>query len=752
MDCCFNFNYKVDSIVNELKFLSSNYNRVASIAIPFISLHKKGAIASFAVMSSVQIYTNANELVRDLINKDVSSATEKVYRLTLIVSSVAFAILLPNVQLFLSAAYSSFHLINKLNHQIKNNELQKGLFTLIELINEITHVASVYYGGLGILATSLLVKTIVEFSTAYVNYYENGKTVEAVANCLMGLVRGYQGVAYAKSLYRNYYGQQLTDEILKEILDIHEKKIDQTQSKKNTLIIEDCTPSFKKIALAIKKIISTKEEKIEQLDLDHFLEERGISSHIKGLNLKKVSFLGWNFKHIKFSECNFWKCKFNQTTFEQTEITNSFLTKTVFIDSTIRNCIFSSCDFFDSSMIKSTITQTKFIASFLDNTCWNHSTLKDVCFEKSSLSYAHFFDAKAIQCRLKEMIDLTNCFLFEAESGFEIVGIKPTHDLPVVAMEWNFEYNGMMAPLIYEALNDSNVFSMRVDFSQLGVDVDQLQKEVSEAINSINEDVLSLPQEILIRSDENSEITKIQQMAAKIIRYSNGLSLPGGSDIEPEFYRKIRESRTYPEENYLRSICEFSLIDQAIKQRKPIMGTCRGSQIINVFLGGTLKQHIPGHYNVLQDIKAVEGSKWADQFKERLGEEFVGLAMHHQAADKMGEDLEVLYECEGIPKLYTSKDGLILGSQIHPEAYLYFKDESKIQAYLDEIKEFWMNLNKKHENGLIDKDKFNKLKDLIFIELEQTLKLKKTFQTNKEIYSIFIERIHKFMDESSKLD
>ncbi len=77
----------------------------------------------------------------------------------------------------------------------------------------------------------------------------------------------------------------------------------------------------------------------------------------------------------------------------------------------------------------------------------------------------------------------------------------------------------------------------------------------------------------------------------KYIDEADGILLPGGNDVNPLLYGEERKSHTMPPHDE-RDIFEMYLIDKAMERKLPILGICRGLQILNVKLGGTLYQDI----------------------------------------------------------------------------------------------------------------------------------------------------------------
>src|SRR6185369_3283672 len=85
---------------------------------------------------------------------------------------------------------------------------------------------------------------------------------------------------------------------------------------------------------------------------------------------------------------------------------------------------------------------------------------------------------------------------------------------------------------------------------------------------------------------------------AECVRRSDGVLLTGGEDIDPRIYSKtvadeLRNKITVTADGGRRDFRELLLIDEVFRQRKPLLAICRGHQVVNVALGGTLVVDIP---------------------------------------------------------------------------------------------------------------------------------------------------------------
>jgi len=160
----------------------------------------------------------------------------------------------------------------------------------------------------------------------------------------------------------------------------------------------------------------------------------------------------------------------------------------------------------------------------------------------------------------------------------------------------------------------------------------------------------------------------------------DGLVLAGGADIDPDGYGAERHPETLdtvPE----RDRFEIALVRAAIERDMPVLGICRGMQLINVALGGTLLQHLPevfGHHEHLRvagtfedsdhDVELRDGTLAARVTGER---HHVTKSHHHQGVQRAGRGLLVSGVCreDGLAEAIELPDRrFVLGVQWHPEA------------------------------------------------------------------------------------
>ena len=158
--------------------------------------------------------------------------------------------------------------------------------------------------------------------------------------------------------------------------------------------------------------------------------------------------------------------------------------------------------------------------------------------------------------------------------------------------------------------------------------------------------------------------------AAAVFPFAEALVLSGGSDMDPHIYGQ--ENQNSKDIDYSRDLFEMELIRLFYEGNKPILGICRGMQVVNVTFGGTL----------YQDIKKVNGENHMAPEKNHLIEieedslffKLIGTnyvftnSFHNQAVDKLGRDLRACaYSKDGTMEALEGTNGNILCVQWHPE-------------------------------------------------------------------------------------
>ena len=164
---------------------------------------------------------------------------------------------------------------------------------------------------------------------------------------------------------------------------------------------------------------------------------------------------------------------------------------------------------------------------------------------------------------------------------------------------------------------------------------------------------------------ENTEANRSALLAC------DGLLMPGGVDIEPARYGQETDEKC-GKIDLPRDAMEWWILDTFLPTEKPILGICRGIQMLNVFQGGTLHQHIDGHSDFksrstgCHNVTVVPGSKLDEIVKKQ---QLIVNSLHHQVVDALGKDLAICAVSEDgyVEAVVHTSHPFCLGVQWHPE-------------------------------------------------------------------------------------
>ena len=174
----------------------------------------------------------------------------------------------------------------------------------------------------------------------------------------------------------------------------------------------------------------------------------------------------------------------------------------------------------------------------------------------------------------------------------------------------------------------------------------------------------------IIPFNENEEVIKAQ------IEMVDGLLLSGGQDVAPKNYGEEPMPKLgdiFPE----RDDFEYGLLKAALEAKKPVLGICRGMQLINVYFGGSLYQDLKtkethSRKNGVDSVHSVKSIVKGNLFENLYGRGFYVNSAHHQGVKKLGEGLVSVLEAEdGVCEALLHKDLPIAATQFHPERMSY---------------------------------------------------------------------------------
>jgi putative glutamine amidotransferase len=183
---------------------------------------------------------------------------------------------------------------------------------------------------------------------------------------------------------------------------------------------------------------------------------------------------------------------------------------------------------------------------------------------------------------------------------------------------------------------------------------------------------------------EPLELDMERDAPQEVVRRAAGLMLTGGGDIDPSFYGEAPHE-TYQASEPGRDEYEMALVRAAMEARLPIFAICRGMQVLNVALGGTLIQDIPTMVNgaanhsvpeprfqIAHEVWVAKGSCLAKIMAEKLDGEICQVnSRHHQAVKNVAAGWEITGTAPDgvIEAMELPGDVFRLAVQWHPENF-----------------------------------------------------------------------------------
>jgi putative glutamine amidotransferase len=164
----------------------------------------------------------------------------------------------------------------------------------------------------------------------------------------------------------------------------------------------------------------------------------------------------------------------------------------------------------------------------------------------------------------------------------------------------------------------------------------------------------------------------------------DGVVVTGGHDVDPVLY--AAEPEVEPNHDPARDAFESAIIDEALRRRVPLLGICRGAQLLNVRLGGSLFQELVSRRSRTSNRWTVLPLKTLSITHGSRLESYLGTgprqinSLHNQAIDRVGERLVVSgRDLDGITQAVEDPDyGFLIGVQWHPEFLVFMHSQRQL--------------------------------------------------------------------------
>ena len=220
------------------------------------------------------------------------------------------------------------------------------------------------------------------------------------------------------------------------------------------------------------------------------------------------------------------------------------------------------------------------------------------------------------------------------------------------------------------------------------------------------------------RIDPDVEFVKLSYLLknGEMAKSVDGLVLTGGGDVHPSLYGKSDAIEEVEEVNELRDAFEFEVIETALDAMIPILGICRGMQIMNVYLGGSLIVDLPQasyRNHVIRD--GLDFRHPVQLAPNTMIESIAGPgphkvnSVHHQAVDRLGKGLMVTARSddgltEALEWVLKDRMPFLLLVQWHPERMADFDNPCSAKLAEQYIKEVKSSISSRQNQSVSEKE------------------------------------------------
>lgn len=398
--------------------------------------------------------------------------------------------------------------------------------------------------------------------------------------------------------------------------------------------------------------------------------------------LQQCDLAGLKFRSCHFSEDFVYQKPFDNCQWQQCQFTHSLFNQGVF-----HHCQFTDCDFKEPLFVNSQLDHTIFDQCQIKHASFEDAAFSQTTFHHCRLPGSHFLGSTATHTSFHNC-DLRNTHFFGAEKKhFQIDRTSQQtlrHEIPSIALPIYPKVRGVSTPRLHRKLLEIahlQPLKIAVESPQLppaiiNAEVNQLLRE-----RALSPDpTLSIPRQILQIADQKPDhypqLYGIIQKAKHIANAISGLVLSGGEDVPPPLYGQDQShEQTYWGDDYRRSMLEIALLREAISRGIPVMAICRGFQLLNVYHGTALLQHIGNDQRGIRTLPVSPAPRSQAGLFGHLLDNLTTAVYHHQAVPREpypARGLEAAsHDDRWILATESAYSGAapLIGLQFHPEFY-----------------------------------------------------------------------------------